>query len=132
MTSDLNDLSAALAGKYQLIARLGHGGMADVFLAALRGPAGFNKLVVVKSMRAFGAEDEEFRTMLLDEARLAARLRHPNVVQTLEVGDVSGRPFIAMEYLDGQPLNTNVAVAAKKNKPLGTGLASYIVREALA
>src|SRR5262249_15568954 len=54
------------------------------------------------------------------------------VVQTLEVGDASGRPFIAMEYLDGQPLNTIVAVAAKTNKPLGPGLAAYIVREALA
>src|SRR5690242_21760118 len=91
--------------KYRLIAELGHGGMAEVFLAVASGPAGFNKLVVIKQIRAELAEDPEFLNMFLDEARLAARLSHPNVVQTNEVGHVDNRYFIAMEYLDGQPLN---------------------------
>ncbi|MFO0761189.1 MAG: protein kinase [Byssovorax sp.] len=92
-------------GKYRLIAELGHGGMAEVFLAVVRGPAGFNKLVVIKQIRPQLAEDPEFLGMFLDEARLAARLSHPNVVQTNEVGQEGERYFIAMEYLEGQPLN---------------------------
>src|SRR4051812_12396895 len=92
-------------GKYRLIAELGHGGMAEVFLAVVRGPAGFNKLVVIKQIRPQLAEDPEFLGMFLDEARLAARLSHPNVVQTNEVGQEGSRYFIAMEYLEGQPLN---------------------------
>ncbi|APR84855.1 serine/threonine protein kinase [Minicystis rosea] len=92
-------------GKYRLIAELGHGGMAEVFLAVVRGPAGFNKLVVIKQIRPQLAEDPEFLGMFLDEARLAARLSHPNVVQTNEVGQEDERYFIAMEYLEGQPLN---------------------------
>jgi serine/threonine-protein kinase len=79
--------------------------MAEVFLAVVRGPAGFNKLVVIKQIRPQLAEDPEFLGMFLDEARLAARLSHPNVVQTNEVGQEGERYFIAMEYLEGQPLN---------------------------
>jgi serine/threonine protein kinase len=96
---------ANILDKYRLIAELGHGGMAEVFLAVASGPAGFNKLVVIKQIRAELADDPEFLNMFLDEARLAARLSHPNVVQTNEVGHIGNRYFIAMEYLDGQPLN---------------------------
>ncbi len=96
---------AANLGKYRLIAELGHGGMAEVFLAVMRGPVGFNKLMVIKQIRPQLAEDPEFLGMFLDEARLAARLSHPNVVQTNEVGHEGNRYFIAMEYLEGQPLN---------------------------
>ncbi|WP_170229136.1 serine/threonine-protein kinase [Polyangium fumosum] len=92
-------------GKYRLIAELGHGGMAEVYLAVVQGPAGFNKLCVIKQIRPQLATDPEFLGMFLDEARLAARLSHPNVVQTNEVGQEGERYFIAMEYLEGQPLN---------------------------
>ncbi|MEO5726594.1 MAG: serine/threonine-protein kinase [Byssovorax sp.] len=91
--------------KHRLLAELGHGGMAEVFLAVVCGPAGFNKLLVIKQIRPQLAEEPEFLGMFLDEARLAARLNHRNVVQTNEVGQQNGRYFIAMEYLEGQPLN---------------------------
>ena len=91
--------------KYRPIAELGQGGMAQVFLALASGPVGFNKLVVIKQIREQFADDPEFLTMFLDEARLAARLNHPNVVQTNEVGGDGKRYFICMEYLEGQPLN---------------------------
>jgi serine/threonine-protein kinase len=91
-------------GKYRPVAELGHGGMADVILALAQGPVGFNKLVVIKRLRAHLAEDPEFVAMLVDEARLAARLNHPNIVHTNEVGEIDGRFFIAMEHLEGQPL----------------------------
>ena len=100
-------MSAAAFGKYRLIAELGHGGMADVFLAVIAGPAGsgFSKLTVVKRLRQNLAEEPEFVEMLVDEARISARLNHPNVVQTNEVGSVGNHYFLAMEYLDGQPLH---------------------------
>jgi len=79
--------------------------MADVYLARMRGPAGFDKLVVIKQIRPQLADDPDVLRMFLDEARLAARLAHPNVVQTYEVGRDGQRYFIAMEFLDGQPLS---------------------------
>ncbi len=94
-------------GKYSLIASLGQGGMAKVYLALMAGPAGFNKLLVIKALRDdMHSSSEEFVDMFLDEARLAARLSHPNIVQTYEVGESDGRYFIAMEYLEGQSLRT--------------------------
>jgi len=96
-----------ILGSYRLIAELGHGGMADVFLAAVEGPmgSGFTKLAVVKRLRSHLVEDPEFVSMLIDEARLTSRLAHPNVVQLFEVGHVDGEYFLAMEHLEGQPLH---------------------------
>ncbi len=93
--------SVAGVGKYRYIAMLAEGGMADVYLAVTKGTS-FEKLVVIKQLRDSLAEDPSFVQMFMDEARLAARLNHPNVVQTLEVGrDESGRHFLAMEFLEG-------------------------------
>src|SRR5580692_837976 len=117
-------------GKYELIASLGRGGMADVFLAVARGPAGFNKLVVIKRLRASIAEDPAFRLMFLDEARLAARLNHPNVVQTNEVGEHEGYYFLAMEYLEGQPLRRVVNQAQSLRHPLGPVVSARIAADA--
>lgn len=103
---ELNPVSGSERfGKYRSLGRIGQGGMADVFLAVGRGPAGFNKLVVVKRLRDNVASGATFRDMFLDEARLAARLNHPNVVQTYEVFEDEGAFFITMEYLEGQPLS---------------------------
>jgi eukaryotic-like serine/threonine-protein kinase len=86
-------------GRYRLMALLGQGGMADVFLACTQGPGGFQKLLVVKLARFTG--DPTFATMLLEEARIAAQLEHPNIVQTYEIADDGSRRYIVMEYLDG-------------------------------
>lgn len=106
-------------GKYRLIAALGHGGMADVFLAVADGiqGSGFSKLHVIKRLRPNLAEDRGFVGMLMDEARLAARLNHPNVVQTHEVGVEDGQYFIAMEYIEGQPFNRLLARTADQTVP---------------
>ena len=90
-------------GRYTPIATLGAGGMADVYLAVARGMEGFNKLAVVKRLRA--SSDQLQIKMFLDEARLAGRLNHPNIVHTYEVGESKGSYFIAMEYLEGQSLD---------------------------
>src|SRR6476469_4506770 len=99
--------------KFRLVAELGRGGMGNVYLAVVSGPAGFNKLQVVKRLRPDLAGDPESVTMFLDEARLAARLSHPNVVQTNEVGQEGSNSFIAMEYLAGQSLDSLARRARK-------------------
>jgi serine/threonine-protein kinase len=78
--------------------------MAEVQLALQRGPAGFEKLVVVKLVHENLAAQKDFVDMLLDEARVAALLKHPNVVDIYDLGQADGRFFIAMEYLEGEPL----------------------------
>jgi serine/threonine-protein kinase len=90
-------------GKCRIIAKLGQGGMANVFLSVVPGHAGVYKLLVVKVLREELAEDADFLAMFLNEARLAARLNHPNVVTTYEIGVDGGQHYLAMDYLDGQP-----------------------------
>ncbi len=121
-------------GKYRLIAELGRGGMADVFLAVSTGPAGlgFNKLVVIKRLREHLASDPEFMSMLVDEARIAARLNHPNVIQMIDIGESEGGYFLAMEFLDGQPLNRIRTRARDKGRPLPERIEYSILVDVLA
>ena len=119
-------------GKYQLFASLGRGGMADVFLSVSRGQMGFNKLAVIKRLRPALAEEQAFRHMFLDEARLAARLSHPNIVHTYEVGEQAGVYFIAMEYLDGQSLNKVLKESVRRKERIEPAIAARIIADALA
>jgi eukaryotic-like serine/threonine-protein kinase len=92
-------------GRYRLIAELARGGMGTVYLAALNGPARFSKVMVIKQLRPAFAEDANFTAMFLEEARLAARLHHPNIVQTNEVVcHPEDGYFMVMEYLEGASL----------------------------
>ena len=118
-------------GKYQLFASLGRGGMADVFLSVARGQMGFNKLAVIKRLRQALAEEASFRNMFLDEARLAARLSHPNIVHTYEVGEQNGVYFIAMEYLEGQSLNKVLKEALRRKEGIEPELSARIIADAL-
>ncbi|WP_437762878.1 protein kinase [Sorangium sp. So ce281] len=127
-----SDRHARSFGKYRFIATLGHGGMADVHLAVAVGPAGFSKLQVIKRLRPNIADEPEFRDMLLDEARLAARLNHRNVVQTNEVGLADGEYFIAMEYLDGQPLSRVISRAREQARAIPFAIQFWILSEVLA
>src|SRR5215467_14140349 len=116
MLGALGDLrGGATLGKFRIVLPLGQGGTADVYLAVADGPAGFQKLVVLKVLKQSLAGDPEFRAMFSSEARLAARLHHPNVVQTNEVLDLDGTPAMVMEYLDGQPLS-QLIVRGKQNQ----------------
>ncbi|HNS97150.1 MAG TPA: serine/threonine-protein kinase [Polyangiaceae bacterium] len=105
-------------GKFRFIAEIGHGGMAEVFLAVMEGPARFSKLIALKILREQFAEQPEGREMFLNEARLAARLSHPNVVSVQEVGEEDGRLFIAMEYLQGQPMSRLMSRIRKSEEEL--------------
>ena len=105
-------------GKYRLLAELGHGGMARVFLAVAHGPSGFSKLVVLKMIRVHLADDPDTLQMFLDEARLAGRLNHPNVVHTLEVVEEDGRYLMVMEYLEGQAFASVLRRARHETKEM--------------
>ena len=115
-------------GKYVPFARLGSGGMAEVFLSVAPGPMGFNKLAVLKRLKS--PDDDGHVKMFLDEARLAARLNHPNIVHTYEVGETDGY-FIAMEYLEGQSLQALLACLAGRREGLSEPLVAYIAAQVL-
>ncbi len=119
-------------GKYRLLAELGRGGMADVHLAVSVGPAGFSKLQVIKRLRPGMTDEAEMRHMMLDEARLAARLNHKNIVQTNEVGIVDEQYFLAMEYLDGQPYHRILKRCAQLGRTVPLPFAVKILCEVLS
>jgi serine/threonine protein kinase len=127
----LHQQPSNVIGKFRLIAELGRGGMSEVYLAIVAGPAGFNKLVVIKLIKAELAEDPDFISMFLEEARLSARLSHPNVVQTNEVGEVGGRYYIAMEYLEGQPYS-RILHRLGRDRGLPLGMSLRILSDVLA
>ena len=91
--------------RYRLLAPIARGGMAELHLAATQGAGECTKVVAVKRVWPELADEPEFVSMFNDEARLAVRFNHPNVVQTFEVGSMAGRLFMAMEFLEGQTLN---------------------------
>ncbi len=99
-----------------------------MYLAVARGPSGFNKLVVLKSLRSSFAEAPDLLRMFLEEARLAARLNHPHVVQTYEVGEYLDRPVIVMEYLEGQ---TFANVDSRGRDRLSLALRLRVILDAL-
>jgi eukaryotic-like serine/threonine-protein kinase len=105
-------------GRYTLLCRLATGGMANLYLARFLGPDGFEKLVAIKRIHEHLTENPEFVQMFIDEARLAARINHPNVAQVLELGTVGKSYFIAMEYVEGETL-TSVLRLVKPQYPVG-------------
>ena len=114
-------------GKYQLIRRLGRGGMAEVYLAKAAGPRGFEKTVVVKRIHPHLVEEQPFIEMFLSEARLAAQLNHANVVQIFDFGEEEGSYFIAMEYIDGPSLLTLIKQAYSAQTPIPLPLCAKIL-----
>ncbi len=130
-TEDSPQRGTLTFGKYRLFARLGTGGMADVYLAVAQGAMNVNRLVVIKRLRDEHANDEATREMFVNEARLAARLNHPNVIQTQEAGTENGTYFLAMEYVDGQPMSRLLNKLKRDGKKLDPRIAARIVSDAL-
>jgi serine/threonine protein kinase len=115
-------------GKYRLVQRLGRGGMAEVWRAKILGPAGFERQLVVKRILPHLVEEEHFVQMFVAEARLSARLSHPNIVQVYELGDVDGEYFLAMEYVRGKDLVSVVRSFLSQGSP-PIGLSALVMRE---
>jgi serine/threonine protein kinase len=109
-------------GKYRLLERIGAGGMAEAWLAEQQGAAGMTRTVVVKRVLPHLSDQPEFTRMLVNEARLAARLGHPNIAQIYDLGRVGDEYFLTMEYVPGVELQILAERAAERNKtplPLG-------------
>jgi serine/threonine-protein kinase len=104
--------------------------MAEVFLAKTDGPMGFEKLLVIKRILPHLAEDPQFVAMFLGEAKLAAQLNHPNLVQIFDFGEAEGSYFIAMEYIDGPNLRLLVTQSREVQAPIPFSLAARIVSQA--
>jgi serine/threonine-protein kinase len=100
-TSSTDVVPARTLGRYELIGSLARGGMATVYLARHSGEAGFQRLYAIKVLHAHLSDDEAFVDMMLDEARLAARLHHPNVVPIVDLGTQDGAHYVVMEYIEG-------------------------------
>jgi serine/threonine protein kinase len=118
-------------GNYQLTAHLGRGGMADVFRAVHTGAAGFERIVVVKKILGPYNDDPAFVSMFINEAKIAAQLTHPNIVQVYELGEVAGEYFMAMEYVKGLDLVHALRWLAKAGgkRSFPPEAAAYIARE---
>lgn len=117
-------------GRYEALFRIASGGMAEIFAARIRGEAGFEKLVAVKRMLPHLASDETFVAMFLDEARLAAHISSPHVVQTLDLGRASdGSLYIVMELVVGVTLSQMLRNASKMKSPVPVDAAVEILAQ---
>lgn len=105
-------------GPYRLIRRLAFGGMAEIFLAAMSRDGGFEKRVVVKRILPQFGVDPGFVQMFIDEAVVAGRLTHPNLVQVYDFGNVEGVYYMALEYVDGADLRTVMKRCDEARRPL--------------
>ena len=127
------DLTGRRLGRYEVLSQLASGGMATVYVARAQGVAGFERLVALKVLHPHLAHDEDFISMFLDEARLAARIRHPNAVGTLDISDSQGDGyFIVMEYVEGDHFGALLRTAAKAGERLPVPVIARIVMDALA
>ena len=116
-------------GKFLLLDRIARGGMAELCRAKIIGSQGFEKLIAIKKILPHLADQEEFVSAFIDEARLAAFLQHRNIVQIFDFGEIAGSYFISMEYLSGQPLRILMNLARKNDRPLPLGVILFIVAE---
>jgi len=123
---------ASRLDRFELIAEIASGGMATVFLARLSGVAGFQRLVAIKRLHPHLAREQEFVSMFLDEARIAARIHHPNVVPIQEVGQSDQGYYLVMDYVEGDTLAHLLARASQAGATVPAPVALRILLDALA
>ena len=116
-------------GKYQLIRKIGTGGMAEVYLARTSVAQGLNKTLVIKKIHTAYARSRQFVAMFVDEAKIALGLNHPNIIQVFDFGAVGDTYFLAMEYVEGIDLLKLLQEAAKARVRLPYGISAYIVQQ---
>jgi eukaryotic-like serine/threonine-protein kinase len=126
----MGDLPASpvprIIGRYAFFGEIAAGGMATVHYGRLLGPVGFSRTVAIKRLHPHHARDPEFVSMFLDEARLAARIRHPNVVQTLDVVALDGELFLVLDYIQGESL-AKLIRTANPDGPIPLDIVSTII-----
>lgn len=114
-------------GRYAIFDEIAAGGMATVHLARLAGPVGFSRVVAVKRLHPHLLDDQDFKAMFLDEARLAARIRHPNVVPTLDVLVHDKELILVMEYVHGESLLALTRAARQTKNPIPLSIAVAVM-----
>jgi serine/threonine-protein kinase len=117
--------------RYELLGELASGGMATVYLARMRRPLGFSRLVAIKCMHPQFAKDPVFASMFLDEARLTARLRHPNIVSTVDIVHEDGHLLLVMEYVEGVTLGGLLRATKSAGERIPAPIACAIVHDLL-
>ncbi len=116
-------------GKYELLAKIGEGGMAEVFKARVTGIEGFEKILVVKKILPVFAKNKAFVAMLVAEAKLCSALQHPNIVPIYELGVIGDTHYIAMEYVEGVDLLQILQRAARRNVKIPIPIALHLTSE---
>jgi serine/threonine protein kinase/predicted ATPase len=116
-------------GKYQLIRRIGSGGMAEVFLARTAVAQGLSKQLVIKKIHPAFARSRQFAAMFVDEARIALGLNHPNIVQVFDFGQLGETYFLAMEYVEGLDLLRLMQEVSRRRGAIPFGLCAYVVQQ---
>lgn len=117
--------------RYELLGELATGGMATVYLGRQKGALGFSRTVAIKSMHPQLAKDPAFRAMFIDEAHLTARIRHPNVVPTLDIVQSDSKLLIIMEYVEGISLSTLIKTARERDLLIPVGVVTAIMHDVL-
>jgi serine/threonine-protein kinase len=119
-------------GRYDVVGHLASGGMAEIVLGRMLGPSGFQRPVVIKRILPHLAREQAFVEMFLDEARIVAGIRHPNVVNVHELGHEAGELFLVMEYLEGESAAGLTRRLRVNTETLSHALSAYVVAEACA
>ena len=119
-------------GRYHLLDRIAFGGMAEIYRAKTFDSSGHAHLVAVKRVLAHLAEDEDFIQMLVDEAKIAGLLKHPNVARVYEFARAHGEYFIAMEHVDGKDLRAILERCRQNKRPMPPNHAAYVGAEMAA
>lgn len=121
-----------MAGRYEILAEIASGGMATVYLGRLASAPGFERQVAIKKLHPHLERQKDFIEMFLDEARIAARIHHPNVVQTLEFGADENGHFLVMDYVEGPTLAKLLAKVVSTGDRIPTPISIRIALDALA
>ena len=122
----LDSASMEEFGNYYLIEKIAVGGMAELFKSRQRGVHNFEKIVAIKRILPHLSDNDEFVRMFIDEAKLAAQLTHPNIVQIFDLGKASGFYYIAMEYVDGRDLRSLLRKVREYRLPFPEAVAAYV------
>jgi serine/threonine-protein kinase len=131
MAAPASSALAAVLGRYAIGEEIARGGLATVHLGLVLGEAGFARTVAVKRLLPEFARDPDFVASFRDEARLVARIRHPNVVPTLDVVAQDGELFVVMEYVHGESLAGLIRAAADRDEAIPLGVSSAMIGDAL-
>src|SRR5258708_32276431 len=117
-------------GRYRVVDEIGIGGMASVHLARMDGPGGFQKWVAIKRIHSHLVEDDTFIHMFLDEARVAARISHPNVATVFQLCKHEDTYWIATQYLHGEPLREVMRRTEEMGQPMPPEIACRVIADA--